>query len=152
MSAAAELRDMLALTRKYYARLRALLGQVPPDRLLWRCAPSQLSAFETLSHVCEAERWYTDLIGGGSRQTAEPAPNHDALQAALAETEAEMLAFLEGMDEDALEATTEVPGWWGEGRPQPARLILMHSLAHKYYHCGQLQAILHALADTKPST
>jgi uncharacterized damage-inducible protein DinB len=132
MSAEAEVRDMLALTRKYYARLRELLAQVPAGKLEWRPAPDHLSAEETLRHVCEADRWYMELLGHGA------APTDD--------TESTMCACLASLDEAALERTAVVPGWWGEGRPQPARLILIQSLAHKYYHCGQLQALLHTLA------
>jgi uncharacterized damage-inducible protein DinB len=152
MSVADDVREMLALTRKYYARLRELLAQAPADKVEWRCASENLSICETLRHVCAAERWYMNLIDGGSREASDPAADHEALLAALTETEAQMLAFLESMDEVTLETTAEVPGWWGEGKPQSARLILMHSLAHKYYHCGQLQSILHTLADAKPTT
>ncbi|MBM3499865.1 MAG: DUF664 domain-containing protein [Armatimonadetes bacterium] len=142
-----ELRSTVALTRKYYARLRELLAEVPSDRLGWRSAPAALTAGETARHVCEADRWYIDLIGGGSHSSLSPPDRHEPLQTALTETEAEMLTFLQEMDETTLAKTAEVPGWWGEGKPQPARLILAHSLAHKYYHCGQLQALLHAMAD-----
>ena len=144
--------DITALTRRYHARLRELLGQVPAEELGLRVGGAGLTVAETAWHVCEAERWYMDLIDGGSRTGGEPAKGRDGLLAALTETEAEMLVFLESMDEAALERTLGVPAWWGEGEPQTVRLVLMHSLAHKYYHCGQLQAILHALADESAST
>jgi uncharacterized damage-inducible protein DinB len=34
---------------------------------------------------------------------------------------------------------------WGQDHEQPVLVILIHSLAHKYYHRGQLQAILYLL-------
>ncbi|MBM3474739.1 MAG: DUF664 domain-containing protein [Armatimonadetes bacterium] len=140
-----EIRDMQALTGKYHLRLRELVGQVPEAALHERVGGAGLSVVETVRHVCEAERSYMNLIDGGERQTPEPPPDVDGLLRALAEAEAEMGAFLETMDEATLATTRDVPGWWGEGEPRSARLILMHSLAHKYYHCGQLQAVLHAL-------
>jgi len=145
-----DVRDMQTLTRKYYLRLRELLGQVPEDALHERVGGAGLSVVETVRHVCEAERWYMNLLDGGARATPEPSPDADGLLRALAETEAEMAGFLESMDDAALAATHEMAAWWGEGEPRSARLILMHSLAHKYYHCGQLQAVLHALAHRKP--
>jgi len=146
------LADIIALTGKYHARLRELLGQVPEPHLDARSGSGGLTVAETIWHACEAERWYMDLIDGGSRTGAEAAKGRKALLAALTETEAEMVTFLGSLDEAALGRTLDVPAWWGEGEPRTARLILMHSLAHKYYHCGQLQAILHALADERPPT
>jgi uncharacterized damage-inducible protein DinB len=152
MATLPEIRDMQALTAKYHLRLRELLAQVPEGALHERVGGVGLSVVETVQHVCETERWYMNLIDGGERHTPEPSPHVDGLLHALAEAEAAMTAFLESMDEATLVSTHDVPGWWGEGEPRSARLILMHSLAHKYYHCGQLQAVLCALADLKPST
>ena len=152
MPTSPEIRDMQALTGKYHLRLRELLGQVPETALHERVGGVGMSVIETVMHVCEAERWYMNLIDGGATRTPAPSADAEGLLLALAEAEAEMTAFLESMDKGALAGTHDVPAWWAEGEPRSARLILMHSLAHKYYHCGQLQAILHALAHRKPCT
>jgi uncharacterized damage-inducible protein DinB len=147
MAASRDVQDMLALTQRYYARLRELLDQMPEDWVDARVAPGGLSAAETIRHVCDAERWYMNLIDGGSREVGEAAEDKPQLVAALQRSEREMTPFLESLNEEMLAATRDVPAWWAEGEPRSARLILMHSLAHKYYHCGQLQSILHALAS-----
>ena len=147
-----EIRDMLALTGKYHLRLRELLGQAPESALHERVGGVGMSVVETVQHVCEAERWYMNLIDGGARRTPELPVETEGLLLALAEAEAEMTAFVASMDEPALAGSHDVPAWWAAGEPRSARLVLMHSLAHKYYHCGQLQAILHSLAHRKPYT
>jgi uncharacterized damage-inducible protein DinB len=147
MATSPDVQDMLALTQRYYARLRELLNQIPEARLDARVAPGGLGAVETVRHVCDAERRYMNMIDGGSRVVGEAAEDKPQLLAALQRSELEMVRFLQSLTEEMLAATRDVAAWWGEGEPRSARLILMHSLAHKYYHCGQLQSILHALAS-----
>jgi len=145
MAQAAEIDDMIALTGKYYARLQELLARVPDDHLSARAGARGLAVAETIDHVCRSDPWYLNLIDGGSRQIESLSPDRHSLADGLRQTEGLMIGFLEALTPDVLAATREVPAWWAEGAERSVRLILMHSLAHKYYHCGQLQSILHLL-------
>jgi uncharacterized damage-inducible protein DinB len=147
MVADAELRDLLALTARYYGRLRELLSELPEGGLSLRVGGRGLTAAETIRHVCASDLWYMDRIDGGTRPAEEAADDPEALEAALTRSEQEMTAFLEALRPEQLGPPREVPAWWAAGAPVSVRLILTHSLAHKYYHCGQLQAILHAAAS-----
>ena len=137
--------SLAGLTRKYYRRLRELLEAVPEDALGARVGDEGLTVEETVHHVSRADAWYRSLTGGTPPPDPETAAGKPALLASLARSEHEMLRFLEDLPPERLSAEWPVPAWWGEDRDQPTLVILMHSLAHKYYHCGQLQAVLHAL-------
>ncbi len=146
MAQAAEIDDMVALTGKYYARLQELLAGVPDGHLSAGAGADGLTVAETIDHVCQSDLWYLDLIDGGSRRIESLLPDRESLRTGLRQTEASTIGFLEGLAPNVLAVTREVPAWWAEGAERSVRLILMHSLAHKYYHCGQLQSILHLLA------
>jgi len=146
MSSLAIVQDMMALTGRYYARLRELVLQVPEDRLGARVGDSGLTVTETVRHVCEADHGLVSLIAGTPRKVEAIVESKAGLLSGLERSEAMMMQFLEGLDPELLEARREVPTWWGQGEPRSGRLILMHLLAHKYYHCGQLPSILHVLA------
>jgi uncharacterized damage-inducible protein DinB len=133
------------LTRKYYARLRELLEAVPEESLAARAGDEGLTVEEMVRHVCRADAWYRSLTGATPPPEPETVAGKPALMASLATAEQEMLRFLEGLPPQRLSEEWEVPVWWGEDRDQPILVILVHSLAHKYYHCGQLQSILHLL-------
>ncbi len=142
----AEIDDILVLTRKYYGRLQELLSAVPGGEVSARAAIEGLTVDETVHHVCQSDLWYLRLIDGVTRELPETAPDVESLLGLLRQTEQIMIGFLEALDAEMLPDVREVPAWWAEGGERSVRLILMHSLAHKYYHCGQLQSILHMLA------
>jgi uncharacterized damage-inducible protein DinB len=134
------------LTAKYYARLRELLPAVPNGRLAAKVAAEGLTVADTIMHVCQSDLWYLHLIDGVSRELPDAPADVDSLLGLLQQTEETVTGFLEALDPEMLVDLREVPAWWAEGARRSVRLILMHSLAHKYYHCGQLQSILHILA------
>ena len=138
------LESLAHLTRKYYGRLRELLDAVPEESLRARAGEEGMTVEETVHHVCRTDAWYRSLAGGPSPAEVETAVGKPALMAYLSTAEEEMLRFIESLPPERLGEEWEVPVWWGEDRDQPVLVILMHSLAHKYYHCGQLQSILHA--------
>jgi uncharacterized damage-inducible protein DinB len=147
------LRDALTLCGRHFARLRELVAQVPPGLLNARLGAAGLSVAQTVVHVCEAERWYMALIDGTAPEPSAPAaPDVDSLLSALDGAEAAMRGFLRALDPRLLEETRPVPAWWAADEPCSVRLILMHSLAHKYYHSGQVQSLLHDLAAGDPTT
>jgi uncharacterized damage-inducible protein DinB len=138
------LASLAHLTRKYYARLGELLEAISEESLSARAGEEGMTVEEMVRHVCRADAWYRSLTGGVASPEPELVVGRPALMACLSAAEQEMLRFIEDLPPERLEEEWEVPVWWGEDRDQPILVILMHSLAHKYYHCGQLQSILNA--------
>ncbi|HJN16778.1 MAG TPA: DinB family protein [Armatimonadota bacterium] len=145
MAEAPVIDDLIALTEKYYLRIRQLLAELPDARLGASLGGDSLTVAETIRHVAQCDLWYANGIDGGTRELPDVGDDRASLEQLLQHSEAEMLDFLRSTDSAALAVNREVPTWWAEGADRSGQLVLMHSLAHKYYHCGQLQAILHTL-------
>ena len=139
MSDADTVDDLVALTRKYYYRLRELLELLPDDQLHRSMSASGMSAIEALRHVAQCDLWYVIRIDGKERELPEASVDRAGALELLAFSEGEVLEFLGTVDPETLDISREVDSWWGEGEERSGTLIMMHSLAHKYYHCGQLQ-------------
>lgn len=139
-----EIEDVLRLTERYYFRLRVLLGEVTGDDLDAKVGDG-LTVTETIRHVCQADLWYQTFIDGEPRELQPGDASLDGLRETLARSEAGMIGFLQSIDPAGLAEERQNPSWWAEPGTCSGWLILMHSLAHKYYHCGQLQSILISL-------
>lgn len=142
---AAEMQDIITLTRRYYARLGQILAEVPDDGLSARVGDEGLTVAATIHHVCQSDFWYRKAIDGSTTHVPELPPERGALLDCLARTEADWVAFLATLSPEVLDEPRRVPAWWAEHSECSVRIILMHSLAHKYYHCGQLQSTIYAL-------
>ena len=142
-----EVADMLHLTGQYYRRLRELLAEVPDGSLAAKIGEEGLTIEETVRHVCQCDLWYLNVVDGGARSLTEVRAGCTGLAELLDGSERVMLAFLQEVTEELLCEPREVPAWWAEGCEPTARLVLVHSLAHKYYHCGQLQSIVNSLTS-----
>jgi len=145
MPPTAEVADMLHLTGRYYHRLRDLLSQLPDASLAAKIGDEGLTVEETVRHVCQCDLWYENLVDGGDRSLPDVGKGLSGLHELMDHSEGAMVAFLHEVTEKLLCEPREAPTWWAEGCEPTARLVLLHSLAHKYYHCGQLQSIINSI-------
>lgn len=142
-----EVADMLHLTGRYYRRLRDLLSQVPDASLAAKVGDEGLTVEETIRHVCQCDLWYLNVVDGGDRSLPDVGASSACLADLMDHSERAMVAFLMEVTEELLREPREVPAWWAEGCEPTTRLVLVHSLAHKYYHCGQVQSIVNSLTS-----
>jgi uncharacterized damage-inducible protein DinB len=141
----AEIAEIASLAESYYARLLEILAAAPEGMLDARLGPDALSGRGAVAHVCAADGWYLALIRGERSGFPAAVPSDDP-EAQLEGCRAAMAEALVALAPAALDEERAVGIWWAPGGRATVRRILQHSLAHKYYHCGQLQALSHALA------
>jgi uncharacterized damage-inducible protein DinB len=139
----------------YWARDRILAAVAPlsPEQFTRNLGSSFASIRDTLAHAYAAEyAWYARWHGTSPAALlpADQFPDLETLRRAWTEHEAKMRAFVDGLDEVAVNRVVEYRFLSG----QPAATILwqmvQHVVNHGSYHRGQVTTMLRQLGAAPP--
>ena len=105
-------------------------------------------------HILAAQKaWLTRLEGGDSSGVELfPAPSVEQCKAALDEMDRKGLAYLGGIEEDALQREIVYANQTGKSFRNTPRDILTHLGMHSHYHRGQIATLVRQAGGTPAVT
>jgi uncharacterized damage-inducible protein DinB len=127
------------------ARLLQACEQLTPAEFIARRVSFFPSLCQTLNHILVVDRYYlADLKGTGRVILENETPYTDLpdLTAAQTETDRELVAFCDGLDEAALERIVPIDRKDGIAYRETVLSILPHLFQHQIHHRGQAHAML----------
>lgn len=141
----------------YWARDRMLdaVAALTPQQLTGEMGGSFTSLRDTLAHLYGAEWiWYSRWHGEAptTLPTPEMFPDFAAIRRAWLEHETRMRAFIDGLDDRALEQV--IPYKLLSGQPGASVLwqMIQHMVNHASYHRGQVTTLLRQLGAAPPKS
>ncbi|MCW3476739.1 DinB family protein [Limobrevibacterium gyesilva] len=127
------------------SRLLEACGHLTPDEFAARRVSFFPSLVETLNHILVVDRYYlADLTGTGRVILADevPYPSVADLAQAQAETDRELIAFCNVLDDADLERVVTIDRKDGVENHETVAAILAHVFVHQIHHRGQAHAML----------
>jgi uncharacterized damage-inducible protein DinB len=143
-----ELRDLYAYNRWANRRVLDAAARLSPEQLSRDLGSSFPSVRETLAHVLAAEWvWLTRWRGSSPPGLPESwdLSSLEVVRAQWAEVEADQRAFVEGLDEAALDRVVAYRDTRGTPYENPLGQLLRHVVNHSTYHRGQVITMLRQL-------
>jgi len=127
------------------ARLHAACMRLSPEEFAAPRTGFFPSLRRTLNHILTVDRAYlADLKGTGRAHGGDPIPYPDAvdLASAQAETDRELVAFCDALDEAGLDRVVAIDRRDGVAYRETVAAILAHLFQHQIHHRGQAHAML----------
>jgi uncharacterized damage-inducible protein DinB len=127
------------------ARLHGACAQLSAEEFAAERTSFFPSLQRTLNHILLVDRAYLADLKGTGRSLSEnevPFPHAADLAMAQAQTDMELIAFCDGLNEVELDRVVAIDR--GDGVPyrETARAILSHLFVHQIHHRGQAHAML----------
>lgn len=147
----------LLLDYHYWARDRVLDAVEPltPDQFTRDLGSSFRSVRDTLAHIYSAEWvWFSRWRGHSPTVHVPPETFADvaAIRGAWSGHEAEMRAFLAGVDENGTSRVIEYKLFNGQASASVFWQMLQHVVNHASYHRGQVTTMLRQLGAAPPKS
>lgn len=155
MSRMDEMRDLYAYNRWANRRVLDAAARLSPEQLSRDLGSSFPSVRETLAHVLAAEWvWLTRWRGSSPPGLPESwdLSSLEVVRAQWAEVEADQRAFVEGLDEAALDRVVAYRDTRGTPYENPLGQLLRHVVNHSTYHRGQVITMLRQLGAEAVAT
>lgn len=150
-----EIRDLYAYNRWANRRILEAAARLTPEELARDLGSSFPSVLGTLAHVLSAEWIWLERWRG----TSPPGlPDDwdlsglDLVRARWAGVEADQRAFVEGLDEAALDRVIAYRNTAGAPFENPLGQLLRHLVNHSTYHRGQVVTMLRQLGAAAVAT
>jgi uncharacterized damage-inducible protein DinB len=150
-----EMRDLYAYNRWANRRVLDAAARLSPEQLSRDLGSSFPSVRETLAHVLAAEWvWLTRWRGSSPPGLPESwdLSSLEVVRAQWAEVEADQRAFVEGLDEAALDRVVAYRDTRGTPYENPLGQLLRHVVNHSTYHRGQVITMLRQLGAEAVAT
>jgi uncharacterized damage-inducible protein DinB len=150
-----EMRDLYAYNRWANRRVLDAAARLSPEQLSRDLGSSFPSVRETLAHVLAAEWvWLTRWRGSSPPGLPESwdLSSLKVVRAQWAEVEADQRAFVEGLDEAALDRVVAYRDTRGTPYENPLGQLLRHVVNHSTYHRGQVITMLRQLGAEAVAT
>jgi uncharacterized damage-inducible protein DinB len=150
-----EIRDLYAYTRWANRRVLDAAARLSPEQLSRDLGSSFPSVRETLAHVLAGEWiWLTRWRGSSPPGLPESwdLSSLEVVRAQWAEVEADQRAFVEGLDEAALDRVVAYRDTRGDPYENPLGQLLRHVVNHSTYHRGQVITMLRQLGAEAVAT
>lgn len=146
---------MILIDYNYWARDRLLdaVRQLTPEQFTRDLGSSFRSVRDTVAHLHAAEWiWYQRWIGASPAglPPADRFPDLAAAESAWRDMEAQVRAYFEPLDDQALTRVIEYKAPTGVPSAQPLWQMLQHVVNHGSYHRGQVTTMLRQLGATPP--
>ena len=144
--------DLERLYAHSYWANRKLLGaisQMPPEQFTQTVAGSYESIRNTLVHVMSAEWGWLDRCGGpprGPKLKSDDYPTLESLVTTWAKVEADMRAFLAGLEDEDLDRIIEF-SLGGPTHRVSLGNLLQHGAVHAVHHRGQVAMLVRMLGS-----
>ena len=141
----------------YWARDRMLdaVAALSPQQLTVELGGSFRSVRDTLAHLYGAEWiWYSRWHGEAptALPTPETFPDFASIRQAWLEHEKRMRAFVEGLDDHALERVLSYKLLSGQPGASILWHMIQHMVNHASYHRGQVTTLLRQLGAAPPKS
>jgi uncharacterized damage-inducible protein DinB len=150
-----EMRDLYAYNRWANRRVLDVAARLSPEQLSRDLGSSFPSVRETLAHVLAGEWiWLTRWRGSSPPGLPESwdLSSLEVVRAQWAEVEADQRAFVEGLDEAALDRVVAYRDTRGDPYENPLGQLLRHVVNHSTYHRGQVVTMLRQLGAEAVAT
>jgi uncharacterized damage-inducible protein DinB len=150
-----EIRDLYAYNRWANRRVLDAAARLSPEELSRDLGSSFPSVRETLAHVLAGEWiWLTRWRGSSPPGLPESwdLSSLEVVRAQWAEVEADQRAFVEGLDEAALDRVVAYRDTRGDPYENPLGQLLRHVVNHSTYHRGQVVTMLRQLGADAVAT
>lgn len=150
-----EFRDLYAYNRWANRRVLGAAARLSPEVLSRDLGSSFPSVLATLAHVLAAEWIWLERWRGSSPPGLPESWELSSLEAVRvrwAEVEAGQRAFVEGLDEPALERAISYRNTAGTPYQNPLGQLLRHVVNHSTYHRGQVVTMLRQLGAEAVAT
>ena len=134
------------------ARLIAAVAALSTEQFTRELGSSFGSVRDTMAHLYGADEVWLERWRGGSPRGLPPAtrfPDLASLQAAWAELDPKLRAFVAGLDAAGLARALTYQAFNGQTATLPYWQMLQHVVNHGSYHRGQVTTLLRQLG-TKP--
>jgi len=141
----------------YWARDRMLdaVEALTPEQFTREIGGSFKSVRDTLAHLYGAESiWYARWHGEAptSLPTPEMFPDSAAMRRTWLDQERRMRAFIEALDDDALERVISYKMLSGQPGASMQWHMIQHLVNHASYHRGQVTTLLRQLGAAPPKS
>lgn len=143
-----EIRDLYAYNRWANRRILGAADRLSPEELSRDLGSSFPSVLGTLAHVLSVEWIWLERWRGTSPPGIPDSwdlSTLEAVRARWAEVEADQRAFVEGLDEAALDRVVAYRDIRGTPCETPLGQLLRHMVNHSTYHRGQVITMLRQL-------
>lgn len=150
-----EIRELFAYNRWANRRVLDAAARLSPEQLSRDLGSSFPSVRETLAHVLGGEWIWLSRWRGTSPPGFPESWDLSSLEAARArwaEVEADQRAFVDGLDEDALDRVVAYRDTRGTPYENPLGQLLRHVVNHSTYHRGQVITLLRQLGAEAVAT
>ena len=143
------------VNHNYWARDRQLqvCASLSAEDFMRPVGGSFPSLRDTLAHMLAVEWFWLERWRGKSPQSLISAGDFPALEAVVQRwntVEREMLEYMAGLDEEALERPLTYMNTRGEQWTYPLLQMIVHVLNHQSYHRGQVATQLRMLGAQPP--
>lgn len=150
-----ELRELYAYDRWANRRVLDAASRLSPEELARDLGSSFPSILATLAHVLGAEWIWLERWRGTSPPGFPESwdlSSLESVRARWAEVEADQRAFVEGLDEPALDRVVAYRDTRGIPYENPLGQLLRHVVNHSTYHRGQIVTLLRQLGAEAVAT